>query len=255
MSDPSLRLPNTNFRAVLNLGPKRAALLTLPDQFAEPELMGEWDDEEKKTILYVHFADGDLHLEASDDRFDYHFHTDNHEDASSDSPWAAGPTTELLAWAGALVTDFHAQMPDLQIALDDASAWYDDGFLLYVCEVEEPVQLDLVEVEVEGQMLTLPWLGAGHVGHEHIDGLDHPIELLWNPEHEEPDLRIATAWLDPVSGEPRTGSVAGIDWHAVGLPEDEVLAWLEGIYINHHVIADIEDVLTSAVLARMGGLG
>ena len=35
---------------------------------------------------------------------------------------------------------------------------------------------------------------------------------------------------------------------------DEVLPWLEGIYLNHHVIPDAEGTLLTAVLLRLGGL-
>ena len=37
-------------------------------------------------------------------------------------------------------------------------------------------------------------------------------------------------------------------------PADEVLSWLEGIYLNHHVIPDAEGTLLVAVLERLGGL-
>ena len=253
MSDQSLRLPNTTFRAVLKLGPKRAASMPLPEMFAAPDFMGEWDDEERRTMVYVHFIDGELHLEMTDSGFEYHFHRSNDEEPTSTSPWSDEVTEPLLAWAALLVGDFHAQMPDLQESIYEASAWYDEGFFLYVCETEEPAHLDLIEIEVEGEMLTLPWLGAGHVGHEHIDGNDHPIELLWNPSHDQPDRRIAIAWLDPLTDQPRTEAAPGVDWHAVGLPQDEVLSWLEGIYINHHIIPDVAEVLTAAVLMRMAG--
>ena len=38
------------------------------------------------------------------------------------------------------------------------------------------------------------------------------------------------------------------------MPADEVLSWLEGIYLNHHVIPDAEGTLLAAVLTRLGGL-
>ncbi|MBC7590911.1 MAG: hypothetical protein H7226_07700, partial [Salinibacterium sp.] len=43
-------------------------------------------------------------------------------------------------------------------------------------------------------------------------------------------------------------------WDTIGLPADEVLPWLEGIYLNHHVIPDAEGTLLTAVLQRLGGL-
>ena len=51
-----------------------------------------------------------------------------------------------------------------------------------------------------------------------------------------------------------TMAIPGIDWQAVGLPEDEVLSWLEGTYLNEHVIPDAATALVQAALERMGGL-
>ena len=141
--------------------------------------------------------------------------------------------------------------------LDDiaqAAAWHDAGFDLYICEVAEPVQLDLLEIEVEGELLTLPWLGAGSVNHDHIEGENHPIALLWGAGESELDQPIAEAWTDPSTGSPRSTALRGVDWNVVGLPAEEVLPWLEGIYLNHHVIPDAEGTLLDAVLQRLGGL-
>jgi hypothetical protein len=253
MTDLSLRLPNRRLRAVLNLGTKNAAALTLPARFAQPELFADWDDEEQFSALYVEFDDGQLHLELNDGRLEHHFHGADGEHRTR-SPWSAADTERLVAWASLLVRDFHALMPDLLDDLAQAAAWHDEGYDLYVCEVEDPTQLDLLEVEVEGELMTLPWLGAGTVSHDHIDGDNHPIALLWSPDESDPDRPIAHAWLDPRSEAPQTTALPGVDWVAVGMPADEVLAWLEGIYLNHHVIPDAEGTLLTAVLARLGGL-
>ena len=60
MTDLSLRLPNRRLRAVLNLGTKNAATLTLPARFAKPVLFADWDDTEEFSALYVEFTDGQL---------------------------------------------------------------------------------------------------------------------------------------------------------------------------------------------------
>jgi hypothetical protein len=118
----------------------------------------------------------------------------------------------------------------------------------------EPVPLEIVEVEVEGDLLMLPWLGAGHVDHSHFDGPDQRIALLWNPDHEPADHAIARAWLDAETGQPASAAEPGIDWAAVGLTEAEVLSWFDGFYLNHQVIADPGDLLRTAALGRIAGL-
>jgi hypothetical protein len=258
MTDLSLRLPNSRLRAVLNLGEKRAAKILPPARFSEPELFADWDDEEGTSALYVEFDHGQLHLETSGPSaerpaVEHHFHGGNGEDRSS-SPWPKGDTDGLVAWGSVLLADFHALMPGLLDDIAQAAAWHDEGYDLYVCEVEEPTQLDLVEVEVEGELMTLPWLGAGTVTNDHIEGDNHPISLLWSPDDSDPDRPIAEAWLDPRTETPRTKALPGVDWTEIGMPADEVLSWLEGIYLNHHVIPDAEGTLLVAVLERLGGL-
>ncbi|HAM26210.1 MAG TPA: hypothetical protein DCP11_05740 [Microbacteriaceae bacterium] len=252
MTDFSLRLPSTRFRAVLNLGEKRAAAITLPSRFSKPELFADWDDDEETSAVYVAFDDGQLHLECNGPDVAYHFHRGD-EESTDTSPWPERDTAVLLEWATALTLGFNELMPDLMDEIEEAGAWHDAGYSIYVCETE-PAQLDLLEVEVEGELLTLPWLGAGRVDNEHIDGDNHPIVLLWTPEQADPDQPIAEAWLDPETEHPVTRALPGVDWNAVGLPADEVLSWLEGIYLNHHVIPDAQSALLTAVLERMSGV-
>lgn len=251
MADMSLRLPNSTFRAVLNLGDKPAAALKLPTRFAIPELDMEWEDDDKETGLYIALPGGQLHLAASGDGIQYHFHGNDGEHRDT-SPWPARDTTSLVAWASALIGSVHTAMPNLLEDIEEAAAWYEAGYTLYVCSTE-PAQLDLLEVEIEGEILTLPWLGAGSVDQEHIEGENHPVALLWGTGEDDPQMPIARAWLDQ-NGEPVTTALPGIDWSAVGLPEDEVLSWLEGTYLNHHVIPDAATALVQAALERMGGL-
>lgn len=254
MTDPSLRLPNTRLRAVLNLGPKRATAIALPARFSDPELYADWDPDDGLTSLFVDFDDGQIHLETrGDDVVESHFHDTDGEETDR-SPWPAVETETLLTWASLLLADFNALLPDLFDDITDAAAWHEAGFDLYVCEVEEPVQLDLLEVEIEGELMTLPWLGAGTVANDHVDGDGHPVSLYWGDQDREPDQPIAEAHLDAETGEPLTRAVPGVDWGAVGLPEDEVLEWFASIYLNHHVIPAAEGTLLEAVLRRMGGL-
>jgi hypothetical protein len=252
VTDFSLRLPSTTFRAVLNLGEKPAAAITLPACFSQPELFADWDDDEETSGVYIAFDDGQLHLDCHGSDVGYHYHRADGE-SSQTSPWSAQDTERLLEWATALAVSFHELMPDLIDEIEEAGAWHDEGYSIYVCETE-PAQLDLLEVEVEGELLTLPWLGSGNVDNEHIEGDNHPIVLLWNPEQAEPDHPIAEAWLDPRTEQPAAKGLPGVDWNAVGLPEDEVLSWLEGIYLNHHVIPDAQSALLTAVLERLGGI-
>jgi hypothetical protein len=251
VADMSLRLPNSTFRAVLNLGSKPASELTLPTRFAHPELDMEWEDDERETGLYIGLPEGQLHLAASSEGIQHHFHGDDGEHCDT-SPWPARDTTSLIAWASVLIGSVHAAMPTLLEDIEEAAAWYEAGYPIYVCSTE-PAQLDLLEVEIEGEILTLPWLGAGSVDQEHIEGDNHPVALLWGAEENVAQVPIARAWLDP-SGEPATAALTDIDWLAVGLPEDEVLSWLEGTYLNHHVIPDAATALVQGVLERMGGL-
>jgi hypothetical protein len=46
----------------------------------------------------------------------------------------------------------------------------------------------------------------------------------------------------------------GTDWTAVGLAEGEALAWLESLYLNHHVIEDPATAVFFAALDRIAGL-
>jgi len=252
VADETLRLPNTTFRAVFNLGDKRAANIVLPERLAKPDLFAEWLDEEHVAALYVEFEHGQLHVDCSATGVEYHFHDANGE-TSETSPWRAAETAVLVEWASLLATEFFARMPDLMEDFEEAAAWQEAGYPIYVCETD-PAFLDLLEVEIEGEILTLPWLGSGQVGQEHLEGDNHPVALLWNPETDNPDRMIATAWLDPASGEPRTSAERDVDWDAVGLPADEVLSWLEGTYLNNHITPDPESALIHAALERMGGL-
>jgi len=253
MTDLSLRLPNSRLRAVLNLGKKRASHVQLPVGFTEPGLFADWDPEEGLSSLFVEIGGGELHLETRDDDTSHHFH-DALGDETHSSPWSTSQTETVVEWASLLIADFHALMPQLYDDISQAAAWHDEGYDLYVCEVEEPAQLDLIEIEVEGELMTLPWLGAGVVSNDHVDGENHPIALYWGPDGTEPDQAIAEAWLDEKTELPLTRAIEGVDWAVVGLPADEVLAWLEGIYLNHHVIPAAEGTLLEAVLRRLGGL-
>ena len=239
-------------QVVLNLGEKRAARLPLPRALEHPDLDAEWDEESGTTAVSVEFRRGQLHLDVNDDGIDYHFHNMRGE-TSDRSPFARADAAPLLEWALAFAADVHALMPGLEEDAVEAAAWHDNGYSIYVCE-SEPAQLDLLEIDIEGEILTLPWLGSGGVDQQHVDGDDHPIELLWNPQGAEPDRPIARAWLDPRSEKPRCASVPGVDWTSVGLSEQEVLSWLEGIYLNHHVIEDPASAVFVAALERIGGV-
>ena len=253
MPDETLRLPNSIFQAVFDLGDKRAAKIELPSALREPEIFAEWQDDENLVSLYVGYEDGQLHLDLGASGADHHFHGPD-GDASENSPWTDADTAVLLKWSTGLAANFFERMPELMEDIEEAAAWHEEGYPLYVCETE-PAQLDLIEVEIEGEILTLPWLGSGTVSQDHVDGENHPIALLWNPvDGAVPDRTIARAWLDPISGEPVTSAETGVDWSAVGLEREEVLPWLEGIYLNHHITPDAEIELVHAVLERMGGL-
>lgn len=253
MTDLSLRLPNSRLRAVLHLGDKRAAKLTLPARFSDPDLFADWEPDEQLSSMFVDYEDGQLHLESRGDAVEFHFHTAAGDDTDR-SPWPAADTAILTEWASLLLADFHALLPGLFDDITQAAAWHEAGFDLYVCEVEEPVQLDLLDVEVEGELMTLPWLGAGTVSNDHVEGEGHRIALYWGAGDSEPDLAIAEAWMHPETEEPLTRSVAGVNWNEIGWAEDDVLDWLKGIYLNHHVIPAAEGTLLEAVLRRLGGL-
>ena len=252
MNDELPRLPSTTMQVVLNLGDKRAARLTLPKALHQPELDAEWDEDARTTAVSVEYDRGQLHLDVTDDGIEYHFHNMRGE-TSDRSPFARADSPRLLEWALLFAADVHALMPGLEEDAAEAAAWHDEGYTIYVCETD-PAQLDLLEVDIEGEILTLPWLGAGRVEQQHTEGDNHPIELLWTTDAGEPDTPIARAFLDPRTENPRTASIPGIDWTAVGLPEAEVLSWLEGIYLNHHVIEDPAAAVFIAALERIGGL-
>jgi len=251
VTDDRLRLPTARLRVVLNLGQKHAARLPLPRALAHPELDAEYDDEMKSTAVSVEYARGQLHLDVGDDGIEYHFHNMRGE-TSDRSPFAKADTGPLLEWALAFAADVHALMPELEEDAGEAAAWHEAGYTIYVCETD-PAQLDLLEIDIEGAILTLPWLGSGSVDQHHIEGANHPIELLWGPQGE-PDRPIARAWLDPRSGQPVCAGVSGVNWNEVGEPESEVLTWLEGVYLNNHVIEDPTSAVFIAALERLGGV-
>lgn len=249
----SLRLPTTTFRAVFDLGERGGPKLPPPENLGRPELFGDWDDDEETCALYVGFGTGQLHLETASTGVEFHFHAADGSD-TDESPWSTSDTRILVDWASALLVEFGALAPEILDDIDDAASWHDEGYTLYVCEVEGPTKLELITVDIEGELLTLPWLGAGRVEHEHIDGDGHPIALMWTDGAGDPDRAIAEARLEPGTEKPMTNAIVGIDWTAVGMPADEVLSWLEGIYLNHHVLPDAAGSILSAVLERLGGL-
>jgi len=246
------RLPTSTLQVVLNLGEKRSSRLTLPRGFERPELDAEWDEDASLTIVSVAFEQGQIHLEASDDGVDVHYHG-RHGESTEVSPFGRSAATAILEWATAFATDVHSLMPGLEQNSAEAAAWKEAGFSLYVPETD-PAQLDLLDVQIEGEILMLPWLGAGSVDHQHADGDNHPIELLWRPDPAEPETPIARAWLDPRTEEPRSSGTPGTDWSRVGLLESETLSWLESLYLNHHVIEDPAMAVFFAALERIAGL-
>ena len=252
MADESLRLPTVQFRAVFDLGPRLAATITLPENLAHPDLYADYDDEDTDDLnVSVDYDDGQLHLQYSATGIAFHFHGTDDEGTS---PWPQDQTEQLLKWAVTLTREVH-ELGDLLDTVADAAEWFEHGLTLYVPETE-PVPLELIEVAITGELMTLPWLGAGNVLQDHIDGDNHPIALLWTPDDEnpDPDRQIATAWVDPLSGEPQTRAIPGTDWQAVGMAEDEVLRWLADIYDNHHVAETPDAQILRRVLERMGGL-
>lgn len=251
VSDPSLRLPNTQFGAVLNLGVLPLDAPALPPRFAEPVLDAQWMEE--GAAVYIGFADGELHFEASETSIQHHFHDADGTD-SDNSPWPLADTAALLAWAVPFVNHVCEVLEELTMDAAEAAEWNALGLTVYATSPSEPVPLEIVHLELEGEQLMLPWLGAGHVGHDHIDGPNHPIALLWNVEHAEPNEQLATAWTDPVTGQPAVQARPFVNWDAVGLSEHEVLEWLEGLYLNHHLLADPEELILRAGLERIAGL-
>ena len=252
MTDPTLRLPSQRFRAVLDLGEGVGTLPPLPRSLGRPELDADFDDESNTLTLFLHFPTGQLHVDVTEDRFDHHFHSARGNDIDR-SPWKREPTAALLEWAQRFAQQALPVIPDLLADAEDAAEWYTAGLSVYARDTG-PVPLEIIEVEIEGELMLLPWLGSGTVAHEHIDGDDHPIELLWDPRGGEPSIRIARAWLDPRTDQPRTLAEPGVNWNEVGLSDSEVLAWLEGVYLNNHVLAHPAQVIVQAALERLAGL-
>lgn len=251
MNDDRPRLPPSTLQVVLKLGPKRAASLPLPRGFEQPEIDAEWDEDTETTAVTIAYERGQLHLDVNASGTDFHYHRADGEPTDI-SPFGR-QQAQVLEWATAFAEDVHALMPGLEQDAVDAAAWHEAGFTLYVPE-SEPAQLELFEVQIEGEILVLPWLGAGSVAQEHAEGDNHPIELLWTATATAPTVPIARAWLDPRTDEPASAGLAGVDWNAVGLPENEALAWLEDVYLNHHVIEDPATAVFFAALERIGGL-
>ncbi len=251
MNDDRPRLPPSTLQVVLNLGPKRAARLPLPRGFEQPEIDAEWDEEAQTTVVSVEYPTGQLHLDVTSTGVEFHYHRAN-GDQSDVSPFGR-QQAQVLEWATAFAEDVHALMPGLEEEAGEAAAWHEAGFTIYVCETE-PAQLDLLDVEIEGEILVLPWLGAGSVDQDHAEGDNHPIELLWTESEGASAIPIARAWLNPRTEQPASAGIAGVDWTAVGLPEAEALSWLEDVYLNHHVIEDPANAVFFAALERIGGL-
>ena len=252
VTDPTLRLPNSMFRAVLDLGELPLSGPPLPRRFRQPELDADWDEEASITELFVGFEDGELHLEASDGRIDHHFHRPDGDDVVA-SPWGPDDTHALVQWATRVMNHLLPLLPRLFEDAEAAAEWHLAGLPVFARNTD-PIPLQVLDVEMEGELLVLPWLGSGHVESEHTDGPDHPIVLLWNPEHAQPDIPIARAWLNPKTGEPKSKAEFRVDWTAVGMPKAEVLSWLEGVYLNHHVLEDPAEAILRAALERIAGI-
>lgn len=255
MTDPTLRLPATTFRAVLDLGELPVAGPPLPARFAHAEFDVEALDDDGTEIMafYIEFDDGQLHLEVVEDRLEHHFHGPSGEPTDS-SPWPAADTAALMEWAARHIAHVLPLLPELLDDIDEAAEWCEIGLPVYSRDYE-PVPLEIIEVLVEGELLMLPWLGAGIIDHAHVDGPGQPLELLWSLEHEPAEQPIAKAWLDERTGHPASAAEPGVDWAAVGMPANEVLAWFEGFYLNHQVIPDPAELIRAAAMRRIAGLG
>jgi hypothetical protein len=252
MADETLRLPDTPFKAVFDLGPLLAAKFPLPEALAAPVLFAEWGDEDADELechLTVTYPEAELHVENIRGASEFHFHGTSHPDKS---PWGQGDTDSLVNWALALVANFML-MPDLVDNVIEAAEWFHEGLPIYVPETE-PVRLELIELTISGEIFMLPWLGSGHVDHHDVEGENHLVELVWSPEHDEPTTAIARAWRDPVTGNPVTEPHPDTDWGQVALTREETLHWFEQLYTNHHMDNAAEDQIMNAVLSRMGGL-
>jgi hypothetical protein len=252
VTDPTLRLPTQTFRAVLDLGDGIGSVPPLPRGLGRPELDAEFDEESGTVSLFVHFSTGQLHIDVTDEGMEHHFHAADGRDVNG-SPWKREPTEALLAWARQFAARALPVVPDLMADAEEAAEWHAAGLRVFARETG-PVPLEIIEVELEGELMLLPWLGSGSVEHEHIDGDHHPIELLWDPQGDEPSIRIARAWLDARTQAPRAAAEPGIDWTAVGMPAAEVTSWLEGVYLNHHVLAHPAQVILQGALERLAGI-
>jgi len=255
VTDFSLRLPNSTFRAVLDLGPLPLNAPPLPESLSNPDLDADLDDESGSSALFIGYESGQLHLEVNAQSLvEYHFHAPGDEgDGSETSPWGADDTTTLLAWAYFFCERVMPMLPDLFSDAEEAADWHHEGLTVYARDYGA-VPLEIIEVEMEGELFMLPWLGAGHYDHVHLDGPNDPIALVWDRDSENPDTAIARAWLDPITELPRSEAVRGVDWTEVGMPQAEVLSWFEGFYLNHHVIADPALLIVQAALRRIAGL-
>jgi hypothetical protein len=250
VSDPSLKLPATSFTAVLDLGDPRTVLAPYPADLPQPELDAEVL-EDGSIALYLNFVDGKLHLEASSGVLTHHFH-DVADVAGETSPWPAPRTKLLFDWASALALHLASRIEQLLEDCDEAEAWHEAGFTVYPADVPEPTQLDVLDVELEGDVMMLPWLGSGHIDHTHEEGDTDPIALVWTPEGDDDHRTIARAWMDGENV--RSSAEPGVDWAAVGLDEAEVLAWLEALYINDNLVVSPAETVFRAAIARMAGI-
>jgi hypothetical protein len=258
MADESLRMPSSTFHAVLYLGEGAARTVSLPESVGIPTIAADWAEDDDGLVISLDFPSGKLHATFAEGEVDaakltaYHFH---HADGETNqfSPWPDETTEQVVRWIGLLAVDLLDCMPSLEEDLDEAADWYESGLRVFALN-DQPEILELITVEVPGELLTLPWLGSGHWDIPHMEGENHPVELVWNPEHSTPNTRIARVWTDPETDEPRSEAEHGVDWEAVGLPEGEVLQWLEVMYLNHHASPHIRGLLWEAAIARIAGL-
>jgi len=261
VTDPTLRMPDTVFRAVLDLGDLPLEAPPLPTRFRKPELNADWfmageeggDDDEDVAVFSVEFADGQLHLETTADGVDHHFHRADGEETDN-SPWPKRETRELVAWALALVKHTLPLLEDLMEDTEEAADWHHEGLRVYSRDYGA-VPLEIVDVAIPGEQMMLPWLGSGHTDHLHADDEARSLILTWNPESPDPGTPIVRAWLDAGTGEPTSEAIPGVDWIAVGLPEEEVRSWFEAFYLNHEVLGDPAELIMRAALNRIAGLG
>lgn len=164
------------------------------------------------------------------------------------SPWAQDETVEVVTFAVRLVARLR-RISTLPSSVAKAVDWFEHGHPIYVPETG-PTNLQVIDVEVPGQLMMLPWLGAGHVDYRCNEAVR---ELVWGAWAKIPSTVIARA-RDDEDGRSTVVAADDADWDAVGCDPVAAARWFAAVHDNHAPGRSPAEQIMQRTLERVTGL-